>query len=97
MRCATIYLKNSDKAIFSDLKKCAENDYIWNKAEKPRTVTAVQSLLLNYQPNYNYNRKYQSQGVSNQLMCTHRGKTGDDEGEKKDNKQKPWKNLDHIN
>ena len=48
MLCTTIYLENSDKARFADLKKCVENDYVLNKAEYPRTVTTVQSLLLNY-------------------------------------------------
>ena len=33
MLCAILYLKNSDKARFSDLKKCVENDYVLNKAE----------------------------------------------------------------
>ena len=53
MLCAIIYLENSDKARFAELKKRVKNDYVLNKAEYPRTVTAVQSLLLNYQPNYN--------------------------------------------
>ena len=51
-----------------------------NKAEYPRTVTAEQSLLLNYQQNYNSNRNSQSDGVSNQLMFSQRGENGDDEG-----------------
>ena len=53
-----------------------------------RTVTAVQNLLLNFQPNYNSNRQSQSQGVSNQLMFAQRGKMGDDKGETKEYKQK---------
>ena len=56
MLCAILYLENSDKARFADLKKRIENDYVLNKAEYPRTLTAVQSLLLNYQPNYNSHR-----------------------------------------
>ena len=96
MLYAILYLENLDKARFSDLKKRVKNDYVLKKAEYPRTVTAVQSLLLNYQPTYKSNRQYQSQGVSNQLMFAHRGKTGDDEGETKDNKQDPRRNLDHI-
>ena len=36
-----LYVKNSDKARFSDLKKCVENDYFLNKAEYPSTVIAV--------------------------------------------------------
>ena len=56
MLCAILYLENSDKARFSDLKKRIENDYVLNKAEYPRTVTAVQSILLKYQPTYNSNR-----------------------------------------
>ena len=62
------------------LKKRIENDYVLNKAEYPRMVTAVQSLLLNYQPNYNSYRNSQSNGVSTQLICAQRGKTGEDEG-----------------
>ena len=33
MLCAILYLENSDKARFSDLKKHVENDYVLNKAE----------------------------------------------------------------
>ena len=65
MLCAILYLENSDKARFADLKKRIENDYILNKAEYPRTVAAVQSLILNYQPNYNSHRNSQFNGVSN--------------------------------
>ena len=31
MRYAILYLENSDKAKFADLKKCSENDYVLNK------------------------------------------------------------------
>ena len=30
---AIIYLENSDKTRFSDLKKCVKNNYVLNKAE----------------------------------------------------------------
>ena len=33
MLCAMIYLENSDKARFADLKKRIENDHVLNKAE----------------------------------------------------------------
>ena len=46
MLCAIIYLENSDKARFANLKKRFENDYVLNKAEYPRTLTSVQSLLF---------------------------------------------------
>ena len=59
-------------------------------------MTAVHILLLNYQPNYNYNRNSQSNGASNQLMFAQRGKTGDDEGNGKENYQRPRRNLYHI-
>ena len=65
MLCAILYLENLDKARFADLKNRIENDYVMNMAEYPRTVTAVQSLLLNYQPNYNSYINSQSNGVSN--------------------------------
>ena len=83
MLCAILYLENSDKARFDDLKKRIKNDYKPNKAEYPRTVNALQSLLLNYQTNYNSHRNSQSNGVSNQLMFAQRGKTGDDEDDGK--------------
>ena len=67
-----------------------------NKAEYPSTVTSVQSLLLNYQPNYNSHGNSQSNGVSNQLMFAQRGKTGDNEGDGKEKEQRPMINLDHI-
>ena len=56
MLCAILYIENSEKARFAKLKKRVENDYVMNKAEYPRMVTAVQSLLLNYQHNYNSHR-----------------------------------------
>ena len=61
---AILYLENSDKDRFSDLKKCVENDYALNKAEYPRTATAVNCLVLNYQPNYNSNKNPQSNRFS---------------------------------
>ena len=96
MLCAIIYLENSEKARFSDLKKRVENDYVLNKAEYPKTVTAVYSLLLNYKPNYKSNRNPQSNRVSKQLMFAQHGKNGDDEGNGKDKEQRPRRNLDHI-
>ena len=96
MLCAILYLKNSDKARFSDLKKRIKNYYVLNKAEYPRTVTAVWSLLLNYQPNYNSRRNSQWNGVSNQLLFAQRRRTGDDEGDRKEKEQRPRRNLDHI-
>ena len=33
MNCAILYLENSDKARFSDVRKGTENDYILNKVE----------------------------------------------------------------
>ena len=96
MLCSILYLENSDKARFADLKKRIKNDYVLNKAEYPRMVTAVQSILLNYQPNYNSHINSQSNGISNQLMFVHRGKTGYDEGNGKEKDQRPRRNLDHI-
>ena len=96
MLCAILYLENSDKARFSDLKNHVENDYMLNKAEYPRTVTSVQSLPLNYQPNYNSNGNSQSNRVINQLIFVQRGKTGYDEGDGKEKDQIPRRNLDHI-
>ena len=81
MLCAILYLENPEKASFSDLKKRVKNDYVLNKSKYPSMVTAVHSLLLNYQPNYNFNKNSQSNGVRNQLMFAQRGKTGDDEGD----------------
>ena len=80
MLCAILFLENSDKARFADLKKRVENDYVLNKAEHLRSVTEVQSLLLNYQPNYNSNRNYHSDGVRNKVIFAQRGKNGNDEG-----------------
>ena len=80
MLWSILYLDNSDKARFADLKKRVENDYVLNKAEYPRIVTAVQSLILNYQSAYNSNGNSQSNGVSNQIMFAQRGKTGDNRG-----------------
>ena len=74
--CTILYLENTYKARFADLKKRIGNDYVLNKSGYPRPVTALQSLLLNYQPNYNSHRNYQSNGVSNQLMFAQRGKLG---------------------
>ena len=96
MLCAVLYLENSDKVRFADLKKRIENDYVLNKAEYPSTVTTVHSLLLNYQPNNNSRINSQYNGVSNQLMFAQRGKTGDDEGNRKEKEQRPRRNLDHI-
>ena len=93
MLCTILYLKNSDKAIFSDLKKRVDNDYILNKAAYPRTVTTIQRLILNYQPNYNYNSHHQSNGVSNQLMFAQCRKTGDDECEKNTRIRNPKETL----
>ena len=53
---AILYLDNPDESIFADLKKRVYNDYVFNKAEYPRNVTTVQSIPLNFQPTYNYNR-----------------------------------------
>ena len=96
MLCAILYLENSDKARFANLKKRVVNDYVLNKVEYTSTVTAVHILLLNYQPNYKSNRNYQSNGVRNQIMFTQRGKTGDDKGDGKGKEQRPRRNLDHI-
>ena len=89
MLCAILYLENSDKARFANLKKRVENKYVLNKAEYPRTVTAVQSLILNYQPNYNSHRNTQSNRVRNQLLFAQRGITGDNDGDGKENNQIP--------
>ena len=68
MLFAILCFENSDKAIFSDLKKRVENDCILNKADYQSTITTVQSLLLNYQPNYNSNSTSQSNGASNKRI-----------------------------
>ena len=96
MLCAILYLENSDKSRISNIRKRVGNDYVLNKAEHPRTVTAVQSLLLNHQPSYNYNRNYQSNRVSNHIMFAQRVKTGDGEGDRKEKEQRPRRNMDHI-
>ena len=67
-----------------------------NKAEYPKTVTAVQSPILNYQPNYNDNRNSKSFGAINQLVYAQRRKTGDDKGDKKKKNKRSRRNLDHI-
>ena len=90
-------MKNQKKIRSTDIKKRVTNDFVLKKDKYPRTVTAVQRKSLNYQPNYNSNRQFQSQGVSNQIMLAQRGKTGDDEGKTKEDKQTPQINLDHIN
>ena len=73
MLCATLYLENSYKSEFSNLRKRAKNDCVLNKEEYQRTLTTLQRLLLTYQQNYNSNRH-----VRNQLMLTQHGKTGDE-------------------
>ena len=83
MLCEILFLDNSDKTRSTDLKERVENDYVLNRAEYPRTVTAVLSLLLNYQLNYISNRNFQSNGVSNQIMYAQRRKTGDGKGNRK--------------
>ena len=72
MLCEILYIDNSDKSRFADLRKLVENDYVLNKAEYPRTVTAVQILLLKYQPNSNYNRNFESNRVNKQIMFAQR-------------------------
>ena len=47
MLCAILYLENSHKYIFYDLKKRVKNNYVLNNMKYPRTVNAVQILLLN--------------------------------------------------
>ena len=84
MLCAILYIDNSYKSRFSDLNNCVENDYVLKKMEYSRTVTEVQSLLLNYQPNYNSNRNYHSNGVRKYIMFAQCGKTGYDEGDGKE-------------
>ena len=81
MLCTIVYLEKSDKSRFANIKKRIKNDYVMNKVEYPNTVTAVKSLLLNYQPNYNSSRKSQYQVAGSQQMFPQRGKTWDGEGE----------------
>ena len=76
MLYAILYIEYSDKSMFADLKKRVENDYVMNKGEYPRTVNAVQSILLIYQPNYNSNRNSQSNRDSNYIMFVQQGKMG---------------------
>ena len=78
MFCAILYLEHSDKARFAYLKRRVENDYVLNRSEYPRAVTAVQILLVNFQYNYNSNINSHN-GVSIHLMFAQRGKTGYDE------------------
>ena len=59
-------------------------------------VNTVQSILLNYQSNYNSNRNYQSNRVSNKLMFAQHGKTGYNEGDGKEKDKIPRRNLDQI-
>ena len=96
MLFAIQYIENSDKYRFYDLKKRVENDYVMNKAEHPRTVITVQSILLNYQTNYKSNGNTETNGVSNQIMFAQRGKNGDGEGDGKEKDQIPRRKLDHI-
>ena len=72
------YHENLYKAIFYDLKKRDENDYVFNKAEYPMTVTTVQIIILSHQPKNNYNRQSTYHGVITQLMIVQCGKTEDD-------------------
>ena len=80
MLCAILYLENSGKTRFADIKKHVNNYYIFNNAEYPRTVTVLHRILLNYQTNYNSNSQSQSQGVSKQIMYAQHKKTGYDDG-----------------
>ena len=89
-------MENSDKDRFAELKKRIGNDYVMNKAEYPSTLTAVQSLLLNYHPNYNSNINSQSNGISNQLILVQRRKIGDNGGDRKEKEQRPRRKMDHI-
>ena len=91
MICVIPYLENSYKTSFADLKKRVEKYYVLNKEGYPITVTAVESLIFNYQLNYNFNRQYQYQDANNQLIFAPRGKTGDDEGETEEDMQKTKK------
>ena len=75
--CAMLYLDNSDKSRFADLKNHVENDYVLHKAEYTRTGITVHSRLLKYQPSYNSNINYESNGVRNHLLFVQRRKTGD--------------------
>ena len=57
MICTILYLENSDKSRFYNLKKHVKNDYVLNKEKYTRTFTTIQIIILNYQPNYNSNRQ----------------------------------------
>ena len=94
--CAILYIENSDKSRFSNLKKRVENDYVMKKSEYPRTAAEVYNILLYYQHNYKYNSNSQSNGVRNQLMFAQYGKNGDGKGDRKEKKRRPRRNLDHI-
>ena len=93
MLCAILYFENLDKSRFDDINELVNNKYVLNKAEFQSTVTAVHILLLNYQCNYNSNRKPQYKGFINQLMFAHCGKTGDYDSEIKYDKQPPPKEI----
>ena len=67
-----------------DMNKFVENDYASNKLEYPKNITAGHILFLNYQHNYNSNRKSRSQYFSNQFIFSHHGKKGYDDSETKD-------------
>ena len=66
--CAILYIKNYNNSRFYEIKKRVEDDCVINKSGYPRTITAVQSLLLSSEPNYNSSREYQYQRVINQLI-----------------------------
>ena len=94
--CEILYIENSDKVRFSDLKNRVENDYVLNKAYYPRTVTTVQSLLLKYQHNYNSNKNSQSNRIRNQIKFVQRRRTGGDRGGRKEKDKRPRRNMNHI-
>ena len=95
MVCTILYLDNWYKVRFYNLKKYVENDYVLNKVEYPKAVSGVQSLLLNYQPNYNSDIKSQSNEVGNQFMFAQREKTGDNEGNRKKGAETEGKSGSH--
>ena len=68
--CAILYLESLDKARFDELKKHVDDYFVLNKVEYTRTVTAVKSILLNYQPNYNSNEIINPKG-SETSSCLH--------------------------
>ena len=59
-------------------------------------MTALHSLLLKYQPNYNFNRNFQSNRFRSHLIFAQHGKTGDNKGDRKEKDQRPRRYLDHI-